>query len=248
VTPNQIHISAIEPGYCRSLCCFTCDDYVWDCDHLIAERLVAPRVPALEPSPLQSLAYDGQARVLEVEFRVRSPYAYDELPLPPPPNVIQVLRCSALCRHEAGVLEDGMAAGAVLGVSHPNAVSMSDGTDGVPTATDLPVRGGTECSPPQLTIGVAVGPGSDEGGIAANSCAEACRWAGRVDGMPELRRCRRNSRQSAPSELSVVLSDVSLLSPSRLEATVPGSGYTTAENRLRHTGSGSILRQRQQRV
>jgi hypothetical protein len=89
VTPKQIHISASSRGIVDHFFCFTCDEYVWDCDHLIDERLNQLRVPALEPSSLQSYAYDGRARVLEIELRVTTPYAYDELPLPPPPNVIQ---------------------------------------------------------------------------------------------------------------------------------------------------------------
>jgi hypothetical protein len=88
---NQIHISVSSRGIVDHFFCFTCDEYVWDCDHLIDERLHAARVPAIEPSPLQSFAYDGRARVLEIEFRVTTPYAYDELPLPPPPHVIQYL-------------------------------------------------------------------------------------------------------------------------------------------------------------
>jgi len=57
--------------------------------HLIEQCLPAPRISALEPSQLQSFAYDGKARLLEIQFRVTTPYAYDELPLPPPPKVIQ---------------------------------------------------------------------------------------------------------------------------------------------------------------
>jgi hypothetical protein len=86
---SQIHISATSRGIVDHFFCFTCDEYVWDCDHLIDERLIASRVPALDPSSLQSFAYDGRVRVLEVEFRVTTPYAHDELPLPPPPKVIQ---------------------------------------------------------------------------------------------------------------------------------------------------------------
>jgi hypothetical protein len=53
--------------------CFVCDEYVWDCDHLIEERRMAPGIPALEGSKLQSFAYDGASRTLEIEFRVRAP-------------------------------------------------------------------------------------------------------------------------------------------------------------------------------
>jgi hypothetical protein len=91
VTPKQIHISATSRGIVDHFFCFTCDEYVWDCDHLIDESLAVPRVPALEPTSLQSFTYDGRVRVLEIEFRVTTPYAYDELPLQPPPKVIQYL-------------------------------------------------------------------------------------------------------------------------------------------------------------
>jgi hypothetical protein len=91
VTPNQIHISAGSRGIVDHFFCFDCDQYVWDCDHLIDERLVSSRVPALEPSQLQSFAYDGRVRVLEIEFRVTTRYAYDELPLPPPPKFLSTL-------------------------------------------------------------------------------------------------------------------------------------------------------------
>src|SRR5690242_5540297 len=87
--PKQIQLSPTSRGIVDHFFCFTCDEYVWDCDHLINERPVAPRNPALEPSSLQSFAYDGRVRLLEIEFRVTAPHSYDELPLPPPPKVIQ---------------------------------------------------------------------------------------------------------------------------------------------------------------
>jgi hypothetical protein len=46
-------------------------------------------IAALEGSHLQSFAYDGKSRVLEIEFRVTAPFVHGELPLPPPPRVIQ---------------------------------------------------------------------------------------------------------------------------------------------------------------
>src|SRR5262249_53698459 len=33
--------------------------------------------------------YDGKHRLLEIEFRVSAPFAHKEVPLPPPPRVIQ---------------------------------------------------------------------------------------------------------------------------------------------------------------
>jgi KTSC domain len=86
---NQIQISASSRGITDHFFCFTCDEYVWDCDHLIEERLSVSRIPALEGSQLQSFAYDGKSRVLEIEFRVTAPFIHSEIPLPPPPKVIQ---------------------------------------------------------------------------------------------------------------------------------------------------------------
>jgi len=53
---KQIHISPASRGIADHFFCFICDEYVWDCDHLIEERLSAPRIPALEGSQLQSFA------------------------------------------------------------------------------------------------------------------------------------------------------------------------------------------------
>ena len=86
---NQIQLSATSRGIVDHFFCFTCDEYVWDCDHLINGRLSAVSVPALETSQLQSFTYDGKARVLEIEFRVTAPFTHGEIPLPPPPGVIQ---------------------------------------------------------------------------------------------------------------------------------------------------------------
>src|SRR5262245_15487762 len=86
---NQVQLSASSRGITDHFFCFTCDEYVWDCDHLIEERLSVPRIPALGGSQLQSFAYEGKLRVLEIEFRVTSPFAHHEIPLPPPPRVIQ---------------------------------------------------------------------------------------------------------------------------------------------------------------
>jgi hypothetical protein len=70
--------------------CFTCNVPVWDCDHLIDDRLQAgERLHAPEPSLLRSFTYDGDHRILEVEFAVNTPFVHGELPLPPPPRVIQ---------------------------------------------------------------------------------------------------------------------------------------------------------------
>jgi hypothetical protein len=82
MAPNQIHISAGSRGIVDYFFCFTCDEYVWDCDHLIDERLDATRARTLEPSPLQSFAYDGSVEVLEVEFRNTTPYVYDAVDEP----------------------------------------------------------------------------------------------------------------------------------------------------------------------
>src|SRR5437867_9021518 len=86
---KQIHISHSSRGIVDHFFCFICDEYVWDCDHLIEEPLWAPRIPALEGSQLQSFAYDGKSRTLEIEFRVTAPFVHNEVPLPLPPRVIQ---------------------------------------------------------------------------------------------------------------------------------------------------------------
>jgi hypothetical protein len=86
---KQIQISASNRGIVDYFFCFRCDEYVWDSDPLIDERLSVPRVPALDGSPLQSFAYDGRSRVLEIEFGVRAPFAFGDIPLPPPPRVVQ---------------------------------------------------------------------------------------------------------------------------------------------------------------
>jgi hypothetical protein len=85
---NQIQLSASSRGITDHFFCFTCDEYVWDCDHLLDERLNETRIEALEPSQLQSFSYDGKSRMLEIEFRVTAPFIHSENPLPPPPKVI----------------------------------------------------------------------------------------------------------------------------------------------------------------
>jgi hypothetical protein len=44
---NQIQLSASSRGIGDDFFCFTCDEYVWDCDHLIEERVAAAQFPAL---------------------------------------------------------------------------------------------------------------------------------------------------------------------------------------------------------
>jgi hypothetical protein len=86
---KQIQISASSRGIVDYFFCFVCDEYRWECDHLIEDRLVAPLAPALEGSKLHSFAYDGRQRVLEIEFRVGPPYTPgNEVLLPPQPRVI----------------------------------------------------------------------------------------------------------------------------------------------------------------
>ena len=109
--PNQIQISASDRGITDHYFCFVCDEHVWDCDHLLNERITAPRIHALEGSQFRSFAYDGRSRVLEIEFGVTTPHAYDGIPLPPPPCVIQyaevpryvfmkLIRCTTARRQE----------------------------------------------------------------------------------------------------------------------------------------------------
>jgi hypothetical protein len=73
-SPRSKSTLGVEHGVVDHFFCFTCDEYIWDCDHLIDEPLDVPRVPALEPSQLRSLAHGGQGRVLEIEFRVTTHY------------------------------------------------------------------------------------------------------------------------------------------------------------------------------
>jgi hypothetical protein len=98
------------------------------------ERLLPPRVAALEGSSLQSFAYDCALRLLEIEFRARSPFAFDEIPLPPPPHVIRYFNVpryivTRLTRHRTGRGQDQYWAS-----RHPNSLSESKGTNGVPSA------------------------------------------------------------------------------------------------------------------
>ena len=83
-----IELSTSSRGITDHFFCFTCDEYVWDCNHLIEERLSSSRIPALEGSQLHSFAYAGKLRLLEIEFRVTAPFVHNEVPLPPPPRVI----------------------------------------------------------------------------------------------------------------------------------------------------------------
>lgn len=62
---------------------------MWDCDLLVEEPLIATRIKPLEGSQLHSFAYDGKSRILEIEFRVTTPFVHSEIALPPPPKVIR---------------------------------------------------------------------------------------------------------------------------------------------------------------
>lgn len=87
---NQIQISASSRGITDYFFCFVCDASVWDCEHLIEERLRdAERFFAHEPSPLDGFAYKGTRRILEVIYRVTAPFVHDGEGLPPPAHVIQ---------------------------------------------------------------------------------------------------------------------------------------------------------------
>ena len=46
MSPNssQIQISASSRGIADHFFCSVCDEYVWDCDHLMEERIAAGRV------------------------------------------------------------------------------------------------------------------------------------------------------------------------------------------------------------
>src|ERR1051326_7908744 len=86
----QIQLSASSRGIVDYFSCFMCDEYQWDCDLLFEERLATRRIDALEGSKLQCFAYDGQRRVLEIEFRVGAQHTPGmEIPLPAPPKIVQ---------------------------------------------------------------------------------------------------------------------------------------------------------------
>jgi hypothetical protein len=86
---NQIQLSASSRGITDHFFCFACDQHVLDCDHLVDDRLAdAERFFALEPSPLQSLAYSGKLRILEVAYKASIPFIHGEVPLPAPPGVL----------------------------------------------------------------------------------------------------------------------------------------------------------------
>jgi len=56
-TTSAIHISLSSRGIVDHSFCFVCDQYVWDCDHLIEERTAAGRVPALPGSKFQIVRF-----------------------------------------------------------------------------------------------------------------------------------------------------------------------------------------------
>src|SRR5262245_51907338 len=61
-SPNQTRISAADRSITHHFFCFVCDAHVWDCDHLLEERLAAPQGQsagrALGGSPLNIHALD----------------------------------------------------------------------------------------------------------------------------------------------------------------------------------------------
>jgi hypothetical protein len=64
LTPNsrQIQLSASSRGITDHFFCFICDEYLWNCSHLLDNRLAeAEHVEALQPSPLLSFAYNGMS-------------------------------------------------------------------------------------------------------------------------------------------------------------------------------------------
>jgi hypothetical protein len=86
---NQDPSSPLGRGITDYFHCFRCDQDVWDCDHLIDNRLAdAERFFAQEPSPIQSIAYNGKLRTLEVAYKPSVPFIHGELPLPAPPRVL----------------------------------------------------------------------------------------------------------------------------------------------------------------
>jgi len=73
---KQIHISPSSRGIVDHFFCFIYDEYVWDCDHLIEERLSDPRITALGGSQLQSFAYDGKSpQAVTMTFTYNTTYS-----------------------------------------------------------------------------------------------------------------------------------------------------------------------------
>jgi len=89
VAPEQIQLSVSSRGIVDHFFCFACDEYVWDCDHLIDERPPTSRFPALDGSRLRSFAYGGRSRVLEIEFQVTALFELNAISLPATACVIQ---------------------------------------------------------------------------------------------------------------------------------------------------------------
>ena len=143
---NQIQISASSRGIVDHCFCFICDEYLWDCDHLIDERLTAPKVPAHDGSKLRAFTYDGKSRVLETEFWVTAPHTTGETPLPPPPRVIQYFDVprhifTRLQRSETARAQERHWENIIQ-----RRYKMPDGTDGLPFTLDSTIQRSTEHS------------------------------------------------------------------------------------------------------
>src|SRR2546425_1741054 len=52
-TTSAIHISPSSRGIVDHFFCFVCDEYVWDCDHLMEEWIAAGRVSLLTALAIQ---------------------------------------------------------------------------------------------------------------------------------------------------------------------------------------------------
>src|SRR6516164_6891312 len=59
---KQIQISASSRGIVDYFFCFVCDEYKWDCDHLIEERLTVSRVAAFEVASFKPFAMGQTSR------------------------------------------------------------------------------------------------------------------------------------------------------------------------------------------
>jgi hypothetical protein len=77
--------------------------------------------------------------VLEIEFRVTAPFAYGELPLPPPPRVIQYFEVPRYV-FEAHPVQNRTAAGDILGGHYPNTFQVTSCTDCLPSISRLPIQ------------------------------------------------------------------------------------------------------------
>jgi hypothetical protein len=117
--------------------CFTCDEYVWDCDHLIEERISASRIAALEGSHLQFLRLRRQVTSAGDRVSSHGSICIRRASSAAAAPSHSVLRSAAIHPHKAQPVQDGTAPGDIPGRRYPNTLQMPDGADGLPTPSCL---------------------------------------------------------------------------------------------------------------